>query len=71
MSEIKVQLALLEESDIKKTILTVPIDTLEISEFNPRKNRDPADIEKLANRIVRNGYELTRAMWAYRNGDGY
>lgn len=41
-----------------------------ISRFNTRKMRPEADIEKLAERIKQNGYELTRAPWAYRNGQG-
>lgn len=64
-----VQLALIQ--DKKKELLTVPIDQLTLSEFNPRHTRPDEDIDKLAERISRNGYEITRAMWAYRNGDGY
>lgn len=66
-----VQLSLLQDTRIKKSIITVPIDKLEISEFNPRKRRSQEDIDKLAKRIVRNGFEITRALWAYQNGDGY
>lgn len=64
-----VQLALIQ--DKPKELLTVPIDQLTLSEFNPRRTRPDEDIDKLAERISRNGFEVTRAMWAYRNGSGY
>lgn len=66
-----VQLALFQDETIKKTIITVPVDQLELSEFNPRRHRPDEDIDKLAERISRNGFEITRALWVYRNGDGY
>lgn len=66
-----VQLALLSDSHIKKSIISAPIGRLEISEYNPRKGRKKEDIEKLAERISRNGFEVTRALWVRKNGDRY
>lgn len=40
-----------------------------VSRFNTRKNPSEEQIARLADRIRCNGYELTRAVWAYRNGD--
>jgi ParB/RepB/Spo0J family partition protein len=65
------QLSLLTDDHVKKTIITVPINHLKISEYNPRKERDKGAVTKLAERISRNGFEITRALWAERNGDGY
>jgi ParB family chromosome partitioning protein len=54
---------------VKKTIEYLPINLLDLSEFNYRKTRRKNDIEKLAERIIRNGFEVTRALWAYpKNG---
>lgn len=39
------------------------------SRFNTRKTRNREDIEKLAERIRRIGYERTRAVWAMEAGD--
>jgi ParB/RepB/Spo0J family partition protein len=66
-----VQLSLISDEHIKKSIIMVSTDSLKISEYNPRKERDKNDITRLAERISRNGYEITRALWAERNGDGY
>jgi site-specific DNA-methyltransferase (adenine-specific) len=66
-----VQLSLITDDHIKKTIITVPIGRLKISEYNPRKERHKDDITRLAERISRNGFEITRALWAERNGEGY
>ena len=66
-----VQLPLLQDANIKKSIVTVDIHALDISEFNPRSSRDEEDVKRLADRIARNGFEITRALWAYQNGDGY
>lgn len=65
------QLALFQDDTIKKTIVTVPINQLKLSRFNPRNTRPNEDIDKLTERISRNGFEITRALWAYRNGNGY
>lgn len=66
-----VQLTLIADDRIKKSIIIVPIEKLEISEYNPRSTRSQEDIERLAERISRNGFEITRALWAEKNGDGY
>lgn len=66
-----IQLSLLQDSTIKKTIATVPIEQLQLSEFNPRYSRSDEDINRLAQRISRNGFEITRALWVYQNGNGY
>lgn len=66
-----VQLSLIQDDRIKKTIQTVPIEECVISPFNPRTTRTDEELDKLAQRIARNGFEITRALWAYRNGHGY
>lgn len=65
------QLSLLQETTIKKSIKNVPINQLSVSEFNPRYSRNDEDINHLAQRISRNGFEITRALWVYQNGNGY
>lgn len=57
------QLTLVRDETKKKEIIYVPKDKLTVSPFNPRRNRNAADIEKLAQRIERNGFEITRALW--------
>lgn len=64
------QLQLLD-NDRKKRLIYVKIDDLDISPFNPRRTRNPDDIDRLAKRIQTNGFEITRALWAYPNGEGY
>jgi ParB-like chromosome segregation protein Spo0J len=66
------QLSLLVDDPTKKQTLLqgiLPSDCI-ISRFNTRKIRPQEDTEKLAERIKQNGFELTRAPWAYRNGKG-
>lgn len=65
------QLSLLQETTIKKSIKNVPINQLSVSEFNPRYSRNDEDINHLAQRISRNGFEITRALWVYQNDNGY
>lgn len=65
------QLQLLDSSPIKKEIKTIPISDLTISKFNPRISRPDGDITKLAQRISKNGFEITRALWSYQSGNGY
>jgi ParB/RepB/Spo0J family partition protein len=67
----KVQMALFQDDTKKKAIITVPVESLKLSQYNPRFSRSQDDIERLAQRIARNGFEITRALWAYRNCDGY
>lgn len=54
-----------------KTIETVAIDRLDHSRFNARATRAPEAIERLASRITRNGFEVTRALWAYPVADRF
>lgn len=63
------QAALFRDDTKQKTLIHVPVEQCVISEFNPRQTRCEADIQRLAQRIERNGFELTRALWAY-DGDG-
>lgn len=65
------QLTLFSDSAIKKTIKTVPITDLSLHPLNPRLDRDNDHINKLAQRISRNGFEITRALWVVQNGSGY
>ena len=59
------QYSLLRDDTKSKTLQHVNRDKLVISPFNPRRNRAAADIDRLAQRIERNGFEVTRAVWAY------
>ena len=59
------QFSLLRDDTKSKTLQLVNRDKLAISPFNPRRNRAAADIDRLAQRIERNGFEVTRAVWAY------
>lgn len=59
------QLALVRDNTTSKTIEHVAIDRLEISQFNPRRTRTKDSVQKLAERISRNGYEITRALWVH------
>ena len=62
---------IIDDPKKKQTLLqgVLPSDCV-ISRFNTRKTRPQKDIERLAERIRHNGFELTRAPWAYRNGNG-
>lgn len=66
------QLPLLVDDPTKRQTLLQDISSGDciISRFNTRKTRPQQDVEKLAERIRQNGFELTRAPWAYRNGKG-
>lgn len=66
-----IQLSLIEDTTIKKTIKNISIEQLALSEFNPRYSREDDQINKLAIRIGKNGFEITRALWVYQNGQGY
>lgn len=65
------QLTFYKDDVVKKTIIYVHPDKLKISQFNPRNDRPDEDIDRLAQRIKNNGFEVTRALWACRNGDSY
>lgn len=66
------QLKLFSDSN-KQQILIENINPEEciISRFNTRKTRSFDDIDKLIERIKRNGFELTRAPWAYKENGKY
>lgn len=66
-----IQLPLTESTD-KRQELVPRIDTnlCRISRFNTRKTRTPEQVQQLAERIARNGFELTRALWGYIAPDG-
>src|SRR3972149_5981807 len=49
----------------QKTLHVLPLHSLTISRFNARRQREPSAITALATRIQRNGFESTRALWAY------
>lgn len=50
-------------------LLDVPLTKCVHSRFNTRKTRDAEAVKRLAERIMRNGFERTRALWAVE-GDG-
>lgn len=63
------QLVLLQDKDKRQTLLQdISTDECIISRFNTRKTRTPEQVIRLAERMHRQGFELTRALWAYRNG---
>lgn len=66
------QLSLLEPAQaITKTIKNIPLSSLELSPFNPRSTRPDDHTDKLAGRIARQGFEVTRALWVYPSGDKF
>lgn len=66
MNEIQLEIP---EPNKTKTLIYVNADDCVISEFNTRKTRYEKDVKKLAQRIERNGFEVTRALWGYQ-GEG-
>jgi len=52
------------------TLIEVPIAACRHSRFNMRKTREPEAVRKLAERIARNGFERTSALWVIRTEDG-
>jgi len=65
------QLEIQQLDNKTKTLIYASTNDCIISRFNTRKNRSDEDIEKLAQRIERNGFEITRALWAYRENGKY
>ncbi len=59
------QPVLFTDDNRRKEIVTIATERLQHSSFNPRRMRPQADIDKLANRMLANGYEITRAVWAH------
>jgi len=58
-------------SNHKRSLQWIPTEGTRISNLNPRKTRPDGDVEALAIRIQRNGYEPTRAVWAHRVNGHY
>lgn len=58
------QLTLLSEDATSKTIEVLPVANLVHSRFNARRTREQKRLQALAERISRNGFEITRAPWA-------
>lgn len=65
------QMNLSIDNEKSKRIEHVPISHLSLSRFNTRKTRKQEKVEALAQRIARNGFEITRAVWVYPGGRGY
>lgn len=55
----------------KKTIVNIPTEKLVTSWLNPRRTRPQSYIDRLAERMQRNGFEITRALWAYAENGHY
>lgn len=56
----------------EKTVVMrdIPLVEMRISRFNTRKTRPREHVERLAQRIVSNGFEQTRALWVYPAAEG-
>ena len=65
------QTLLFDDETRRKALVTVPTDSIQHSRFNTRKTRTAGQVQRLADRIARNGFELTRAPWAVQAGEGY
>lgn len=65
------QLGLFQSGGKKQTLLRgITPSRCRVSRFNARKAHSPEAVEKLARRMAANGFEMTRALWAYRGDDG-
>lgn len=65
------QSTLFANNGTRKELINIPVECLVHSPFNPRRVRPDADVEKLANRMLANGYEITRAVWAHPVNEHY
>lgn len=65
------QLKLFAEKDKAKSIEHIDIEAISISGYNPRVTRPDEYVQRLADRIEQNGFEITRALWVYPNEEGY
>lgn len=65
------QISLFNEKDKRKSIIYVSPDKCAVSWLNPRRTRPKEYVAKLAERINRNGFEITRALWAYAENGHY
>lgn len=54
-----------------RELRTVPVSQIVMSRFNGRRTRPLKDVETLAERIKRNGFEATRAPWVTNGGATY
>ena len=54
-----------------KRLVHVPLAEVRHSRFNTRRTRGEEAVDRLAERMRRNGFELTRALWAYPVGEGF
>jgi ParB family chromosome partitioning protein len=54
-----------ETGKSKKTFSTLDVSQIQHSQYNPRKNRPKENIDKLAERISKNGFEITRSIWVH------
>ena len=52
------------DQDLSIRLLEVPVERCVHSRFNTRKTRDAGQVQRLADRITRNGFERTRSLWA-------
>ena len=65
------QISLFNDSSKHKSIIHVPPDKCKVSWLNPRRTRPKEYVTKLAERMSRNGFEITRALWAYAENGHY
>lgn len=59
-----------EKAEKRKELQHLLLERLRHSRFNTRKTRSSEEIERLARRMERIGYETTRAVWAVPAEDG-
>ena len=55
----------------ERHLVEAPVLSLAHSRFNTRKTRRPENVQTLTERIRRNGFEQTRALWAVLTGNVY
>jgi ParB/RepB/Spo0J family partition protein len=53
------------------TLCTLPLTDLQPSRFNARRQRSEAQVTRLAERMQRNGFETSRALWVYPENGHY
>lgn len=65
------QINLFDDRSKRKSIIHVSPDKCAVSWLNPRRSRPKEYVTKLAERMNRNGFEITRALWAYAENGHY
>lgn len=65
------QISLFNDQSKRKSIIHVSPDKCAVSWLNPRRTRPKEYVAKLAERMNRNGFEITRALWAYAENGHY